>query len=69
MYTCVYTCITHACDMLLVGEVKVVNLLLEGVQYLPMPGHVCGQDQSNNSLKKEEDRKEEKGRRRVEHGG
>ena len=41
---------TYTRHMLLVGEVKVVHFLLKGVQYLPMSGHVGGQNEGDNCL-------------------
>lgn len=41
--------------MLLVGEVKVVHLLLEGVEDLAVSGHVSGQDQSDDRLRARQD--------------
>ncbi len=41
---------TYAFNMLLIGEVKVVHFLFEGVQYLSMPGHIRRQDKRNDRL-------------------
>lgn len=41
---------TYTCHMLFIGEVKVVHFLLEGVQYLPVSGHVSGQDEGDDGL-------------------
>lgn len=38
-------------DVFLVCVVEVVDFLLEGVQDLAVSRHVCGQDQSDGSLK------------------